>query len=397
MTIFLTPLLTPTESLGYEQVKVLFFIFSISFIGLIWLYLNYRKQVKINNSPIFKTGFIFILMLLLTSIIGVDPVGSFIGEQPYLQGFVFYSYLFFFYMMVSSAKLELKPVAIAMVLSAMLVSLISIEQYIRLNFLGESLPTYAGRVVSSFGQPNFYSGFLLLCLPLNYYLFKNQKGIRWLWALIALVLAIGIIVSESRAAILLMVTLILGWFIFQLNKNVKKLVLALSAVILVLMVFVSVKSSSGIIWLEIIEPQQNRWLINNSPEKRIFIWPVLIEQFIKRPIIGYGLENLNNAYGSFEQFHEKRSPAYYGLKQINVDRSHNYLIDLLIFGGVVALVSWLVLVKQALLQAKSKGVLLSILLVYLVWIQFQNQSIVQLIFFWLILALIDHKPSIDSK
>ena len=86
-------------------------------------------------------------------------------------------------------------------------------------------------------------------------------------------------------------------------------------------------------------------------------------------------------------FNVTTNPTYHSLKDLSVDRSHNYILDLLFFSGIFGLISWLVLI--GLVLKRAKGIILTSFLVYLVWIQFQNQSIVHLLYFWLFVGLID--------
>jgi hypothetical protein len=55
------------------------------------------------------------------------------------------------------------------------------------------------------------------------------------------------------------------------------------------------------------------------------------------------------------------------------------------FSGVFGLLAWGLLVCLMIAKVKSKT-LLATLLIYLVWSAFQNQSIVQLLIFWLIVG-----------
>ncbi len=175
LTIFLTPLIGVTNNLGYEQVKILFFIVLTSLSGLFWV----LGKPTIEGTRITKVGVLFIIALLITSISGIDPLNSILGIQPYFQGWILYAYLFLFYLLVSSIKIPFEHWAYALVGSATIVGLLAIKDWILLNLLGMQIPTYAGRVVSTFGQPNFYSGFILLILPFWYFL--NSIKIRRLF------------------------------------------------------------------------------------------------------------------------------------------------------------------------------------------------------------------------
>src|SRR3989344_6808966 len=95
LTLFLIPLLGATGSFGYEYTKVLGFIILTSIAAVIWLVSTFKHPWKysIPYTAISKTAVVFILILLLTSISGLNSKISLFGTQPYFQGFMLYLYL----------------------------------------------------------------------------------------------------------------------------------------------------------------------------------------------------------------------------------------------------------------------------------------------------------------
>ena len=138
LTIFLLPLLGAYKDFGYEQIKVLFFILSISLISFVWL----LQKPDIKLSEIGKTAAVFILILFLISITGLDFKTSFLGNPPYFQGLLVYSYLFLFCLLVKSFDIKLKTYAIAFNFSALIVSSRAIQDWVLQN-AGYIVPDYA--------------------------------------------------------------------------------------------------------------------------------------------------------------------------------------------------------------------------------------------------------------
>lgn len=402
LTAFLTPIMGVTKNFSYEQSKVFFFIVLTSLSGFVWLFYLMRKP-RFKWSGMTKAAGLFILMLLITSFTGSDPTHNLLGSQPYFQGVILYAYLFLFFLLVKASTIKFDHWVWTLVLSSTLVGTLAIKDWVLINILGQPIPTYAGRVVSTFGQPNFYAGFLLLTLPFSYLLFKDQnKKLQLLGWGSGIISYLGIIVSYSRSAIFLSLFLLILGLIDQLK--IRKLLAGVVAV-LIIAVFLSVSLSSGFVWKEFLNPINtvNPDLTRESVENRVYIWPIAWQLVLLKPLTGYGLENINQAFPNYFQtnYHSlfeansKIQPVLISLKELNIDRSHNYLLDLLLFSGVLGLLSWLLmiaLISRKLIVSKINPKTTTMLIgfsLYLVWVQFQNQSIVHLVYFWLLVGIID--------
>lgn len=400
LTVFFTPLIYDWFNFGYEQAKVIFFILLTSLTFIFWI----LGKPKLKWDLIKTFSLIFILALLLTSITGLNLNNSLWGTEPYYQGWLTYFCLFIFSLMVSSLKIPLKYYALALTASALVVSSVALEDWVLKNLLGYNVINYAGRVVSTFGQPNFYSGFLLLTLPFSYYLFRNYKGkLGGLGRLGGVISVLGIIVSDSRSAILLMMILLILMLVNQF-----KFKYLIGVFIYSLIIFSAVFGlyfSSGIVNKEISKPLAtvNPDLTRESVEQRAYIWPAALQVINEKPIMGQGLENIslsysnyfkNNFYDLFEA-NQKVSPVLLSLKELNIDRTHNYFLDLMLFSGILGTLAWIFLIMVLFIKLFQKHddrpsfEIMVCLITYLIWIQFQNQSVVNLIYFWLLAGLID--------
>ena len=406
LTVFLIPLIGAYQGFGYEQIKVAFFVLSNTLIGFLWLFSN--PQIKWTNIKIASS--LFILTLFLTSTLGIDPRISIFGNSPYFQGLIFYCQLYLFSLIVSTINISFKSWAIVFTASSAIVSLLAIKDWTLLNVFNVQIPNYAGRVVSTFGQPNFYAGFLLLTLPF-FHFFLKKKTSFWPWIMFGFLITIlAIIFSYSRISFLMLSLLILFWLIWELPF--RKLIFWVSLIILSIIFVLSINFGAGWMEKELLELKTttNPDLTTIGVEKRYYFWPILGKLVLERPIQGYGLENIASVFfGYFEKnkhilFEEnlRVQPYMFGLKDLNLDRSHNYILDLLIFSGILGLLVWLFLVGllikkliQSPVRAENTSLLLG-LFTYLIWIQFQNQSVVHLIYFWLLLGMIDQEKTLPG-
>lgn len=218
-----------------------------------------------------------------------------------------------------------------------------------------------------------------------------------------LISVVAIIISQSRTAYLLLSMFLLAWLIQETVRK-RLLIVGLVLAVLVAAIFSSFFFSSGILWKEIIEPRLtvNPDLTKSAVENRVYIWPVAWQLVLQKPLTGYGLENIGQAFQNYfttyrhALFEENLNiyPVFISLKELNIDRSHNYLLDMLLFAGVLGLFAWIILVgvlmrKLIFSPIRSETtVLLLALFIYLIWIQFQNQSVVHLLYFWLLVGII---------
>lgn len=402
LAVFLIPLIPATLGFGYELIKIVIFLSLTIISSLIYLYgSSYQYHKSINGrsmncdlrwTKIKKAGLIFLIILSLASVFGIHPLESLVGKHPYYQGLVIYWFLFLFSLMVSEIGVSKKKLVQVLSSAALIVAIVSIIQFIMLNLLKIEIPNYAGRVISTFGQPNLYGGFLLLLLPFIFEL-KKQK------LLVATVVSLGILASLSKAAIILLLGLGLVW-LFGKFKRKGALIFITSVFLLNALVF-SLENSTGLIWEEVLRPLIGQGTEGDVIEKRIYIIPVMLDIYYKSPVLGFGVDSINNLYSDhFADFKpELRNypPLYFNLMNLTIDRSHNYFLDLLIFSGVVGLLAYFYLLS--LLFKSSRSLFLKVFLIlYLIWIQFQVQSIAHLMLFWLVVGAIDNKDNFtDNK
>lgn len=394
--LFFIPLIPASFGFGYEHIKVIFFIFSLNLLVLL-IFLSSNK-FKIPSTAINLAAFIFISILLVTSLTGINITQSLLGSYPYYQGWIVYLYLFIFSLVISLIKIDPLDIFKVLALSSLFVSIISIRDFISLNLENPQVPIYAGRVISTFGQPNFYASFLLMNLPLIYFLYKKQTNDFKNIAFISLVLSIlGILISESRSAFLVLAVVLL---IFLINKSpFKKIIYSLIIVAIIFSSLISIYTKTGFLWKEIVEPRTNQWLLSHSPSKRTYIWEVSMQLFKERLLLGYGLENIESAYSDFFKnmdYNFVKVPYYYSLKDLSVNRSHNLILDILLFSGVGGAFAWIFLNIVVFKKLKASKLpqskyLITGFSIFLFWSMFQNYSIVQLIYFWTVVGLIDKK------
>lgn len=406
LTIFLIPLFQPVFGFGYEQIKVFVFLVLTSVVGLLWIkdHLRQPKLYRFQYSEIRLSAIIFLLVLFISSLKSDDPISSLIGKQPYYQGFILYAYLLLFGIFVSIYQVSFVNISKTLTAASFFVALFAIKDLVLYKFLNQTIALYSDRIISTFGQPNFYAGFLLICLPFIFYLTSRPGNVRlnsWkLFGAITLLLSIlSIGISQSRSALVLAFLSVYMTIIGYINYKAKISLVIIGILVFSGALYFSFIKSSGLIYREYIQPTvDSEWLIHNSPEKRVLIWPITTILIQERPVLGYGLSGMEDAWTKyFRQFNPEigqMSALNFTLKDLYINSSHNYLLDLLIFSGILGLFGWLTLVGTALKALfplnPTRYTILMALLLYILFVQLQNQSLVHLLLFWILIGLIDN-------
>lgn len=396
LAVILTiPLLTPMiVNVGYEEVKVLIFLRVVLGLAFIFALTISITKTKLRFHSIYYVCFILLVTMLVTSVAGVNVSQSFFGVRPYLQGIITFLFLAIFSLLLYFQGISSQLIKRTIILSTALVSVVAIFQYFQLQ-TGALVPTYAGRVVSTFGQPNFYAGFLLITMPFLLEQITQSKRIEKIFFLATLALnSAGIAISFSRTAIILAALVLSIWLIRNVIKT-KILKLIMTGILVTGLFYALIPSR--ILEDELIQPFRNQTVEFSNVQKRFFIWQIAIEQIGKRPLLGYGLENIDEALPSDYDFNHPKPAFYHSIKDLTIDNTHNLFLNLLLWGGVVVFISFIFLL--AILYKSTKSLTLKVsLTIFLVWSFFQNLSLVHWLFFYILIAMIavEANKSIDA-
>lgn len=392
LMLFLLPILPPSGGFGYEQIKVLAFLILTSIIGLIWIIISFKNPQKLRTrfSAIEISLGAFLLALLATILTGINLKSSFLGNPPYFQGFIVYIYGFTLFLFISTLPIKERFLAWIFSLSGVVVSLVALKDFIASSVFNLSIPNYAGRVVSTFGQPDLYSGFLLLSLPFTILLSKKASSFEKKILYVVLIFnLLGIVISGSRAALLLALGVLFVWAWVTFKDRIMRGILVSLVILLIGLGGYSLYTHDGVVYQEIINPLTQKRVGEEGQERRVYIWAFIVDLTRQRPIQGYGLDNLRFVFNQALSWQNPKPAFYFTVKDLVVDRSHNYILDLLVFGGIPTLVTWLIAI--GLLWKKAGWPERFFLLLYLLWIQLQIQGIVHLAMFFVVAGLIQKR------
>ncbi|MCG3203464.1 MAG: hypothetical protein KCHDKBKB_00132 [Elusimicrobia bacterium] len=218
---------------------------------------------------------------------------------------------------------------------AFIAGIYGLMQYFGKDLIWSSLiMPYGGRPVSSFGNPNFLSSYVMMVCPVSLaFGLKSENENRWGYFLVALVSALTVMCTLTRSSYVgLFVSLaVLGVLVFPINRTTMMKFLAVALGGFVLLVFVFPKTpifalqSPLLRFTEIIDAMKS-----GQPygpwHQRILIWSSAWDMLLQNHWLGKG-------WGSFELFYPffqgkyLYAPLLSGYRT-HANNAHNILMEL---------------------------------------------------------------------
>jgi len=347
--------------------------------------------------------FLYIFSLSILTLFSRFPENSFWGLYQRQMGLYTYIFIFiFFFLLLFSvnSKAQTKRILVASSFSVFLVCAYGLMQAFGFDFFDWIEPV-RGRVISSFGQPNFLASYLLLFIPISIYSFQeNQNKKKKIFYVVLFLMELAcLFFTNSRGGL---VALVLGGLIFfsfgllftkreKLNFVFKNKIY-IAIIIFGLFVF-------ALFWFSLAPAYKVR--IESSFDSkqasvasRVSYWRSGWDAIKKRPWLGYGLENQQEIYSRYYQ----RDWGVYDKVNTIPDRAHNLFIDSLLTGGIfglLLLILWnsyfLYFIFFNLKNNNFKNLSLAILFAYICYtisLLFSFSVFVTELYFWLFLLIL---------
>jgi O-antigen ligase len=307
--------------------KTIFFRIIVCIIFIAYILLataNPKYRPRINFLTVFIA--LFIGILFLTSILGVDFSRSFWSVFERTEGLLTYFHLFAFYLVLTGFLKEKKDWQNVLLVSVSVAFIISLVVLFSTNQM-----TRGGGTI---GNSSFFSAYVLFNLFFAFILLFSKKPAIQIFAGLALIFFLASLffnpmgftkgaVSSLGIGIGL---LILGFMFFS---KIKLLKTALPVVLILLAVL-------GIFIVQDFYFQDKEFSFRNIPDRaRKIIWDMAWQGWQERLWLGWGLENFNVP---FAKYHNPELPT---TGDIWYDRVHNIVLDIGISSGMVGLLSYL--------------------------------------------------------
>jgi O-antigen ligase/tetratricopeptide (TPR) repeat protein len=376
---------------------------------------EYRPSLK---NPLSIAVMAFLLINIVSAIVGVNPLRSFWGNFERMGG-VFYlahlTLLYFYVLLLGQMGQEyMRTFVVSLIGTGALVSIYGILVKLSGNHFLLNDPSYP-RISATFGNPIFFASFLIIPMFLTLYYLVGE-GARWkqfLYGIIVLIELYCILLSETRGAVVgLAVALFIAALLYVVFNSKRKLQIWGGGVLAVFIVAVGLAFS-----LHNQFPQGSMFhrvfnLKDSNTEARLIQWGVALKGYKDRPLLGVGAENyyfISNKY---------YNPAIYQYDPSWFDKPHNYLIEVLVTSGIFGFAAYAAIVisfiwilwrayRQDLLSLLEFCLLLAGFLTY----QIQNLFVFDTIsasltffvflgfagFLWHVLGVSDKQQTLNSK
>lgn len=388
-----------------------------------------RKKLIVVLKNYFLLPSSLIIFLLITIFFSSSSVISFYGSYERQAGFLSYFFYWLFFVLVfinlilpetgikkikqqEPGRADISPavyleeartrfqkrlrrlLALA-ASSAFLVSIYGCLQILNLDFFTWSEPAYlTHRALSSFGQPNLLASFLLLIIPISFWLCFSARRFwpRFYFGLIFLFQLLCLIMTASRGALVALLVSAVIFFIYWLKHSrllswQKLLVFASLGLVFVAALLAFNYFSPG----RLVSALDFK---NGSSAARVNFYTAAVDAISKKPVIGYGLDN---AAGVFINYYES-DWGIYGDINSSTDKAHNLVLDILLQVGFIGLLLFAVfyyyyfrLGIKNIKMSRDRYLLWALVLglaAYLISLLFSFSLVAGEVYLWFYLALI---------
>jgi O-antigen ligase len=301
-------------------------------------------EIRPRSNWITKAVWIYLGVVFLTSLFGVDFYRSFWGTIERGEGIITLLHFILYFTMLSAVFTDRKQwrrYLLFAVTATLLAALYGLAQL--LNFSGV-IPAGTTRVSGTIGNAAFFAAVMIFGIALCLVLLEeatSQKSRIYLG--LVLVFEVGMLYqSQTRGAILAAFFAFMIYLLFSVFHSESKKAKIASLVFLVLLVGFGVlvyqnRSSS---WVRANSTLQRLSTISPhdiTTESRLDTWGASWKAFKDRFLTGYGYENYNVA---FNKYFPARIYKDQG-SQIWFDRAHNVFFDVAVTSGIFGLFAYL--------------------------------------------------------
>lgn len=376
----------------------------VEIISVCYLVLAFRDEsYRPKFSWVLGSILLFLVAIGLADIFSANPFKSFWSNFERMEGYITLLHLGAYFLVMSSV-LKTQQVWNKLLATSVGASAI-MAVYSFFQLAGKITISQGGvRVDGTLGNASYLGIYMVFNIFFAALLMtRSQK--MWQKILLGVVTVLDLIVlyfTATRGAIL---GLIGGAFIaflfltFKSQKGDKIRKIAASGIIFLAVfvgLFIAFKNNSFIKNNPVLGRFATLSFSEIKTQGRYYVWPMAWKGFLERPVLGWGQESFNFVFNKYYD------PQMY-TQEPWFDRTHDIILDWLIAGGLVGLLSYLSIfaalvyhlfkAKEDFLSKEDKAIVLGLLSAYMFHNLFVFDQIVSYILFFMILAYIhSHSP-----
>jgi O-antigen ligase/TPR repeat protein len=309
----------------------------------LWLILIVRdSEYRPKFSWLLGSVAIFTLVMGVADLFAENPMKALWSNFERMEGFVSLVHFFLYFLVASSVFHTMKQWV--QYLYVWMASTVVMCIYGSLQLAGKITINQGGvRVDGTLGNANYLAVLLMFNIFFGIFLFlRSQSKKNIAWVVFPAIVFQGIILyfTATRGSVLgliggLFVAVVLTALFEKQNQTFRKVAIGgIVALLLFVGGFVALRNTSFVTSSPVLSRFSSLSLSELKTQGRFFIWPMAIEGFKERPILGWGQEGFSYV------FNEHYNPKMYAQEQW-FDRAHNMFLDWLIAGGILGLLSFL--------------------------------------------------------
>ncbi|HQO95448.1 MAG TPA: O-antigen ligase family protein [Sedimentibacter sp.] len=346
--------------------------------------------------------FIYFILLAASVYAAENKVFAIIGVPGRWEGLVTITLYMFLFI---TARLYLVPdegLFKIILVTAIIVSIYGILQTMNFDPFPRDVlrENWSSRAFSTMGNPNFLGSYIVLIIPTSIYFYIINKNITGLTAYA--ILFYCLLSTGTRGAWLgtiasIMAFAAIHYMYFRYSKGEFTRYIILLVITILLLALYNFNTEGAFIdrFLSIAR-DANEFLTKGdradySGANRGFIWKRVAELIKKRPLTGYGIENLGEAFKKYytQDMIELWNEVRY------LDKAHNEYLHIAVTSGIPSLLVYLTFISQIILKGlfrlkncKTALLILSSVIGYMT-AAFFNISVVSVAYvYWIFLGLL---------
>lgn len=328
-----------------------------------YLFLKHPHARPSFKNPILISLFIYIFVTTISGLFGLDPWNSFFGNTQRMAGIVVLMHLFLF-SLYTDLFLRLQPTAKRNLIQGFLwLSFINalFACFEWVNLFKPFQTAFPDRASAFSGNPNFLAASLVLPFFLSLDMTRTSKPDqkKWYWGM-SLVFLGALYATQTRAAFLgiLLGGLVYVFFYIARNTSKEKMTkrIFLTAISIPLMI------ASLFFVREYFPEKSSAYRLTHYTDTNVFsrlaFWDISLKESLKHPFLGIGYQN------SYVVLQDK----YEELKDFSLeswsDKPHNMYLEILLTGGVVGILAYIIflgsILKTSFIKRENDSTFLSL-------------------------------------